>query len=88
MTLTQSDQARAFHQLRMRRQILASDVRRAIDDLDRMPVQSRHKMDKEHELRLLREALAALGRPSMPTSAERESHRQIDVLEKSLRSLQ
>jgi len=88
MTAFPTDQVRAFHQVRMRRQILASDVRRAIDDLTRTTVQSRHQKDKEHELQLLREALSALGRRSMPSADERASHREIDVLEKSLKSFQ
>lgn len=81
------DPAADFHRLRCRRQGLAGAVRQAIDDLERTPVVSRYQPDKAHELKLLRQALAALGQPSMPSADERAFHRQLEVIERSLNSL-
>ena len=73
-----------LHSLRNRRQAIAASIRQLIDDWDRLPTLGNRSEDKAHEVTLLRQALAALGSPSLPNPAERSFHRQIDAVQRSL----
>ena len=78
------DHAMDLQRLRVRRQALAGQVRQVIDDLTRTAVQVRHQPDKDHELELLSEALAVLGRPSLAIVYERSFHQQVAAFRESL----
>ena len=73
-----------FHNLRNRRQQLAGSVRQLIDDWDRRRILHNHAPEKNHELQLLREALAILGAPGLPSRRERINARQVDALQREL----
>ena len=78
------DHAMDLQRLRVRRQALAGQVRQVIDDLSRVEVLARQQPDKGHELELLREALAVLGRPSLAILSERSFHHQVAAFRESL----
>ena len=79
-----TDPTENFHSLRNRRQQLAGSVRQLIDDWDRLRILHNHAPEKNHEQQLLREALAILGAPALPTRRERIRAKEVDALQREL----
>ena len=73
-----------LHSLRNRRQAIAAMTRQLIDDWDRLHTLGGRSKDKKHEIALLRQALAALGSPSLPNPEVRSLNRQVDAVQRLL----